>query len=91
MIQMIKNSFQNIYEQELGVSSLNKNISCPFHEDKKPSMRIALSGKYQGRFKCFSCGASGDVIDFVAKNRGIAVHGIEFTTLIKELTTHGGV
>jgi len=38
----------------------NKKALCPFHDDKNPS----LSFKNQ-RFKCFACGAGGDVIDLV--------------------------
>lgn len=38
---------------------------CPFHNDKTPSM--ILDRKYFGRFHCFGCGASGDVIDFVSE------------------------
>ncbi len=37
---------------------------CPFHSDRTPSM--ILDRKYSGRFHCFGCGASGDVIDFVS-------------------------
>lgn len=32
---------------------------CPFHDDKRPSMRI-----YRDHFHCFACGAHGDVIDY---------------------------
>jgi len=39
---------------------------CPFHEDKTPSFAVYLDGYY----KCFGCGASGDVIDFIMKIRG---------------------
>ena len=35
---------------------------CPFHDDKNPSMK--LNKDY---FYCFGCGATGDVIDLVAK------------------------
>jgi len=35
---------------------------CPFHDDKNPSMK--LNKEY---FYCFGCGATGDVIDLVAK------------------------
>ena len=35
---------------------------CPFHEDHTPSMK--LNEKY---FYCFGCGATGDVIDLVAR------------------------
>ena len=35
---------------------------CPFHDDKNPSMK--LNEEY---FYCFGCGATGDVIDFIAR------------------------
>ena len=35
---------------------------CPFHEDKKPSMKI-----YEDHYHCFGCGAHGDATDFVAR------------------------
>lgn len=43
---------------------LNRNqmISCPFHNDRSPSMKLN-----EDYFYCFGCGAKGDVIDFVAK------------------------
>lgn len=34
---------------------------CPFHNDSKPSMHISSS---KGIFKCFACGAGGDVFKF---------------------------
>lgn len=38
---------------------------CPFHDDSDPSFAI-----YEDkRFKCFGCGAGGDVIDFIMKKR----------------------
>ncbi len=37
-------------------------ICCPFHDDRHPSMK--LNRDY---FYCFGCGATGDVIDFVAR------------------------
>ena len=35
---------------------------CPFHADRTPSMKLN-----EDYFYCFGCGASGDVIDFVAR------------------------
>ena len=35
--------------------------SCPFHDDRHPSMKVDT------RFHCFGCGADGDVIDFTAR------------------------
>lgn len=40
---------------------------CPFHEDSEPSM-IVTPGK--GLFHCMSCGAAGNVIQFVARLDG---------------------
>jgi hypothetical protein len=37
-------------------------ICCPFHSEKTPSMKL-----YRRRYKCFGCGESGDVIDFVSR------------------------
>ena len=38
---------------------------CPFHDDRKPSFAVYPDGFY----KCFGCGASGDVIDFIMQIR----------------------
>lgn len=35
---------------------------CPFHDDTNPSMNISDNRRY---YKCFSCGAGGNAIDFV--------------------------
>ena len=41
---------------------------CPFHDDHKPSLRVT-GGK--GLFRCPACGATGNVIQFVARKEGI--------------------
>lgn len=43
---------------------VNRNgmTRCPFHDDRHPSMKLNES-----YFYCFGCGATGDVIDFVAR------------------------
>lgn len=43
----------------------NGMCRCLFHEDKTPSMKL------DRRYYCFGCGATGDVIDFVSRLRGI--------------------
>jgi DNA primase len=43
---------------------------CPFHTDRKPSFRVIPHLGDFGRFHCFPCGATGDVVDFVAKMKG---------------------
>jgi DNA primase len=41
---------------------------CPFHSDSHPSMSVSPNKKI---FKCFSCGAGGNVITFVQNHEGI--------------------
>lgn len=53
----------------------SKKILCLFHTDKSPSMHV-----YPTSYHCFSCGAHGDVIDFVQK-----VYGISFIEAVKRL------
>ncbi len=50
---------------------------CPFHDDHKPSMWVSPA---KGIFKCFSCGAGGDVFTFVQK-----FHSMEFREALEHL------
>jgi DNA primase len=50
---------------------------CPFHSDSNPSMSVSPNKKI---FKCFSCGAGGNVISFVQNHEGIS-----FTDALKKL------
>lgn len=42
---------------------------CPFHEEKTASFIV---NSILQRYKCFGCGAQGDVIDFVMRLKGIS-------------------
>ena len=55
----------------------NKTMKCPFHSDSTPSFKIADKGK--GAFyKCFGCGESGDIIEFIKKVEGVGfTHALE--------------
>ena len=46
--------------QRYGICKQRSMVSCPKHKDKTPSMKI-----YKDGFRCFSCGWSGDIFDFV--------------------------
>lgn len=37
-----------------------RKILCPFHDEKTPSMNL-----YEDSYKCYGCGAQGDIINFV--------------------------
>ena len=44
----------------------NGMACCPFHRDRRPSMKL------DQRFHCFGCQADGDVIDFTAAYFGLS-------------------
>ena len=52
---------------------------CPWHEDKRPSCYVRNGWAY-----CFSCGKSGDILDFV-----MAKYGLKFPEAIKFITGVG--
>ena len=49
-------------------SGQNYSGLCPFHPDKNPSLVVTPS---KGLFRCMACGATGNVIQFVAKKENI--------------------
>ncbi|MFZ2656852.1 MAG: CHC2 zinc finger domain-containing protein, partial [Victivallales bacterium] len=66
------------------------NISCPLgkHEDKNPSFNLYAGGE---KFKCFSCGASGDALDLEAAMSGQGLKEVIQTLTggeIRKLRTH---
>ena len=56
---------------------------CPFHDDHNPSLLIDPERQ---SFKCWSCGAGGDVFDFVK-----AYERIEFPEALRMLAERAGV
>ncbi|HEX2903439.1 MAG TPA: CHC2 zinc finger domain-containing protein [Jatrophihabitans sp.] len=51
---------------------------CPFHDDDTPSLSVE---GVPGRFHCFGCGASCDVIDYIART-----HHLDFLAAAAHLT-----
>lgn len=56
---------------------------CPFHKEKTPSFHVR---DHVGSFKCFGCGASGDVFAFIMRLRGIG-----FKEALSELSEKAGL
>jgi DNA primase len=56
---------------------------CPFHNDSKPSMHISSS---KGIFKCFACGAGGDIFKFWSE-----YYQKDFKETLRDLATKYGV
>ena len=57
-------------------------VSCPFHEEKRPSLYICSSGKKKGVWQCFGCGKKGDLVRLV-----MDLEDIRFPEAIKWLNT----
>ena len=56
---------------------------CPFHEDHKPSMYV---NNVKQIFKCFACGAGGDVFKFVQMRENLT-----FPQAIERLAQRAGI
>jgi hypothetical protein len=63
------NIIQFLEENGVKVVKVGKNnmCKCMFHDDSNPSMAVYPDSGY---FKCFSCGATGSVIDIEMRLRG---------------------
>ena len=58
-------------------------VSCPFHNEKTPSMIISPARQ---SFHCFGCGAGGDIFEFLMK-----MENIGFGEALKILAERAGV
>ncbi|MHC5543288.1 CHC2 zinc finger domain-containing protein, partial [Singulisphaera rosea] len=56
---------------------------CPFHDDHNPSLEL---NPERQSYKCWSCGAGGDVFDFV-----MAREVVEFPEALRMLAERAGV
>jgi DNA primase len=68
---------------ELRKAGTSFSAPCPFHADRTPSFRVFPDSK---RFKCFGCGARGDVFEFLRR-----FEGKDFRTVVRELASEVGV
>jgi len=55
-----------------------RSALCPFHDDRRPSLRVNIR---TGAFRCFSCGAKGG--DIVAFHR--LKYGLGFRAALRDL------
>jgi hypothetical protein len=65
------------YGVELRRSGRDFLACCPFHEDRRPSLRVSET---KGLWYCFPCGIGGDGIQFVMRLRAL-----DFATAVREL------
>jgi DNA primase len=58
---------------------------CPFHDDRHPSMAV-VTHKGIPFFKCFSCGAAGNAIDFMMR-----YHRLDYGAALRQLAERSGI
>lgn len=56
---------------------------CPFHADKNPSFQVSSE---TGRYRCFACGAKGDIFDWVMHRQNV-----DFVEALSMLAREAGV
>ena len=56
---------------------------CPFHMEKTPSLSLKQDGQF---FKCFGCGESGNVFNFIMK-----MENVDFITAVEILCKQYGI
>jgi len=75
----------SLISSEMPLKKVGKNFQglCPFHPDKNPSMTVSPS---TGRYKCWSCGATGDIFNWVMNRQNV-----DFVEALRILAKEAGV
>lgn len=75
----------DIVSKYVQLKQAGKNFSgrCPFHNENTPS--FIVSPELQ-RYKCFGCGESGDIFNFIQK-----IENIDFPETLEKLAKEAGV
>ena len=79
------NDIVDIVSEHLNLINKGKDMVglCPFHDDHSPSMYVSPSKQI---FKCFACGAGGDVIKFVQMRENLT-----FVQALQRLAQRAGI
>ena len=79
------NDIVDVISSYLPLTKKGKNYFgvCPFHDDTNPSMSVSQDKQI---YKCFSCGASGNVITFV-----MDYEHVDFKEALSSLARRAGI
>jgi len=79
------NSIIDVISEYVSLSKKGREMVglCPFHEDHRPSMYVNEAKQI---FKCFACGAGGDVLKFVQMKENLT-----FPQAIERLAQRAGI
>lgn len=74
-----------VVEKYVKLRKAGKNYSglCPFHSEKTPSFIVSPDLQ---RYKCFGCGETGDIFNFVQK-----IENLDFVEALEKLAKEAGV
>ena len=79
------NDIVEVIGEHLSLAKKGKEMVgiCPFHTDHRPSMYVNPTKQI---FKCFACGAGGDVLKFVQMRENL-----NFSQAIERLAQRAGI
>ena len=79
------NDIVDVVSEHVSLTRKGKELVglCPFHEDHRPSMYVSPVKQI---FKCFACGAGGDVLKFVQMRENLT-----FPQTIERLAERAGI
>ncbi|PMP67647.1 MAG: DNA primase [Thermodesulfobacterium geofontis] len=87
LFEEVKNSYDivEVISSYVRLKRVGKNFVgfCPFHSEKIPSFVVSPEKQI---FKCFGCGAAGDVVTFYAK-----IKALSFKEALLELAEKAGI
>ena len=74
-----------VVQKYVHLKQAGKNFSglCPFHKEKTPSFIVSPDIQ---RYKCFGCGKSGDIFNFLQE-----IEHIDFVEVLEKLAKVAGV
>lgn len=78
-------SIADVVQQYVGLRRVGRNWVglCPFHAERSGSFNVR---EETGRYRCFGCGAAGDVFKFVQE-----IEHVDFVTAVEQLATKAGI